>query len=32
MKIVSGIRPSGELTIANYLGAIKQFLEFQKIK
>jgi len=30
MRIVSGIRPSGELTIANYLGAIKQFLSFQK--
>jgi len=32
MRIVSGIRPSGELTIANYLGAIKQFLSFQKDK
>ena len=32
MKIVSGIRPSGELTIANYLGAIKQFLSFQNDK
>jgi tryptophanyl-tRNA synthetase len=30
MKIVSGIRPSGELTIANYLGAVKQWLELQK--
>lgn len=30
MRIVSGIRPSGELTIANYLGAIKQFLQLQE--
>jgi tryptophanyl-tRNA synthetase len=30
MRIVSGIRPSGELTIANYLGAVKQWLELQK--
>lgn len=29
MRLVSGIRPSGELTIANYLGAIKQWLELQ---
>ncbi|HCI05524.1 MAG: Tryptophan-tRNA ligase [Parcubacteria group bacterium GW2011_GWC1_45_9] len=30
MRIVSGIRPSGQLTIANYLGAIKQFIELQE--
>ncbi|MEW5805500.1 MAG: tryptophan--tRNA ligase [Patescibacteria group bacterium] len=30
MKIVSGIRPSGELTIANYIGAIKQFIRLQE--
>ncbi len=30
MKIVSGIRPSGQLVIANYLGAIRQFIELQK--
>jgi tryptophanyl-tRNA synthetase len=29
MRLVSGIRPSGELTIANYLGAIKQWIELQ---
>lgn len=27
--IVSGVKPSGELHIGNYLGAIKQFLELQ---
>ncbi len=30
MKIVSGIRPSGQLSIANYLGAIRQFIELQE--
>lgn len=30
MRLVSGIRPSGELTIANYLGAICQWLELQE--
>lgn len=29
MRLVSGIRPSGELTIANYLGAIRQWLRLQ---
>jgi tryptophanyl-tRNA synthetase len=29
MRILSGIRPTGELTIANYLGAVKQFIELQ---
>lgn len=28
--ILSGIQPSGTLTIGNYLGAIKQFIELQK--
>lgn len=27
---VSGVRPSGELHIGNYLGAVKQFVELQK--
>ncbi len=30
MRIFSGIRPTGELHIGNYLGAIKQWLSFQK--
>lgn len=30
MKVFSGIRPSGELTIGNYFGAIKQWLDLQK--
>lgn len=30
MRLVSGIRPSGELTIANYLGVLKQWLELQR--
>lgn len=30
MRIVSGIRPSGQLAIANYLGAIRQFIELQE--
>ena len=29
MRIFSGIRPTGELHIGNYLGAIKQWLELQ---
>lgn len=29
MRIFSGIRPSGDLHIGNYLGAIKQWLRFQ---
>jgi tryptophanyl-tRNA synthetase len=29
MRLVSGIRPSGELHIANYLAAIKQWLKLQ---
>src|SRR5690606_11625267 len=28
-KIFSGIQPSGTLTLGNYLGAIKQFVELQ---
>src|SRR3989344_4686386 len=28
--IVSGVRPTGNLHIGNYLGAIKQFVELQK--
>jgi len=30
MRIFSGIRPTGELHIGNYLGAIKQWLELQE--
>jgi len=29
-RLVSGIQPTGELTIGNYIGAIKQFIEMQK--
>src|SRR3989344_333296 len=28
--LVSGVRPTGEVHIGNYLGAIKQFVEFQE--
>ena len=27
--VVSGIQPSGNLTLGNYLGAIKQFVDLQ---
>ncbi|MDP3710217.1 MAG: tryptophan--tRNA ligase [bacterium] len=30
LKVFSGIQPSGNLHIGNYLGAIKQFVELQK--
>ncbi len=30
MRVFSGIRPSGELHIGNYLGAIKQWVELQE--
>ena len=29
MRLVSGIQPTGLLTLGNYLGAIKQFVELQ---
>lgn len=29
MRLVSGIQPSGQLTLGNYLGAIKQFVSLQ---
>ncbi|MFW5794122.1 MAG: tryptophan--tRNA ligase [Bacillota bacterium] len=29
-RIVSGIKPTGSLTLGNYLGAIKQFVKLQK--
>jgi tryptophanyl-tRNA synthetase len=32
MRILSGIQPTGELHIGNYLGAIKQWVELQKAK
>lgn len=31
MRVFSGVRPTGELHIGNYLGAIKQWLELQEI-
>lgn len=30
MRLVSGIQPSGNLTLGNYLGAIKQFVHLQE--
>lgn len=30
MRLVSGIQPTGKLTLGNYLGAIKQFVELQE--
>lgn len=30
MRVLSGIQPSGTLHIGNYLGAIRQYLEFQR--
>lgn len=32
MRVLSGIQPTGELHIGNYLGAIKQWVELQKAK
>lgn len=29
-RLLSGLQPSGELTIGNYCGAIRQFLDYQK--
>lgn len=29
-RLLSGLQPSGELTIGNYCGSIRQFLEYQK--
>ena len=29
-RLISGLQPSGELTIGNYCGGIRQFLQFQK--
>ena len=28
-RMVSGIKPTGQLTLGNYLGAIKQFIKNQ---
>ena len=28
--IISGVQPSGRLTLGNYLGAIKNFVEIQE--
>jgi len=32
MRVFSGIRPTGELHIGNYLGAIRQWIELQKVE
>jgi len=32
VEILTGIRPSGDLTIANYLGAVRPIVELQKEK
>ncbi|MCQ2796743.1 MAG: hypothetical protein MJ213_05565, partial [Bacilli bacterium] len=29
MRILSGIKPTGELTLGNYLGALKNFKAFE---
>ncbi len=29
-RLLSGIKPTGELTLGNYLGAIRQFVDMQK--
>ncbi len=29
-KLVSGIKPTGELTLGSYIGAVKQYIELQK--
>ena len=29
-RLVSGIKPTGELTIGNYIGAIKQFIKYEE--
>src|SRR5690606_6644591 len=29
MRLVSGIKPTGDLTLGNYIGAIKQFVNLQ---
>ena len=29
-RLLSGLQPSGELTIGNYCGGIRQFLQYQK--
>ena len=28
MRLISGIQPSGNITLGNYLGAIKNFLKY----
>ncbi len=28
-RILSGIKPTGQLTLGNYIGAIKQFVSYQ---
>lgn len=31
MRLISGIQPSGTITLANYLGAIKNFVKLQEV-
>ena len=28
-RMISGIKPTGKITLGNYLGAIKQFIKYQ---
>ena len=28
-RMISGIKPTGMLTLGNYIGALKQFIQFQ---
>ena len=30
MRVLTGLQPSGALTLGNYIGAIKQMLEYQE--
>ena len=29
-RMLSGIKPTGQLTLGNYIGAIKQFISYQE--
>ena len=31
-RMISGIKPTGQLTLGNYLGAIKQFIKYNVIE
>ena len=28
-RMISGVKPSGNLTVGNYIGAIKEFIKYQ---